>query len=182
LAGPRPAVPTEEPEAEARAPRRRHPVRTTVVLVVLVGLLGGLVWGGWAYTQQQYYVGVDNDQVVIFRGIPGQVAGLHLSRVYARPDTPVNINQLKKAAQERVKQGISADSASDAEDKLRRLLDPSSGNLCDPSPQPVPSDVTSPELSPSAGGPTPSGSAVPSESPSPSPSVTASPTPTLPPC
>src|SRR4051794_11425653 len=106
LSGPRPAAPTEEPADDVRQHRRRHPVRTAVVLVALAGILGGLLWGGWYYTQQQYYVGVDGEQVVIYRGIPGEVAGLHLSSVYARPGTTVTVRQLKSAAQDRVKQGI----------------------------------------------------------------------------
>ncbi len=178
LSGPRPAAPTEEPPEDVRQHRRRHPVRTVVVLVVLVGILGGLLWGGWFYTQQQYYVGVDHNQVVIFRGIPGQVAGLHLSSVYSRPAPAISVDQLKKAAQERVKQGISADNAADARDKLRKLLDPSSGNLCDPSPSPVPSDSTpSVGLSGDPASPQP-----PAGSVSPSESLGASPSPTLPAC
>src|SRR5947208_8760194 len=43
---PRSAVP-EPPEEEAAERPRRHPVRTAVLLIVLLGLLGGGTWGGW---------------------------------------------------------------------------------------------------------------------------------------
>ncbi len=185
LSGPRPAAPTEEPADDVRQHRRRHPVRTAVVLVALAGILGGLLWGGWYYTQQQYYVGVDGDQVVIYRGIPGEVAGLHLSSVYARPGSTVTVKQLKSAAQDRVKQGISAESAADAQEKLRRLLDPTSGNLCDPSASAGPSAPTlEPSGSPSSLAVTASpGTAAPATpGVDASSSVTASPSPTLPAC
>src|SRR5262249_1118241 len=79
---PRGAVP-EAPDEEASSERpRRHPVRTAVLLVVLLALLGGGLWGGWSWTQTQYYVGATPDGwVAVYQGIPGQIAGLHLSRV-----------------------------------------------------------------------------------------------------
>ncbi len=42
-----------------------------------------VLWGGWTWTQRQYYVGATPDgMVAVFQGIPGQIAGLHLSRVH----------------------------------------------------------------------------------------------------
>ncbi len=184
LSGPRPAVAQEPPEMLVSPPRRRRPLRTAVILVVLLAILGGLVWGGWFYTQQQYYVGVDNNQVVVMRGVPGEIAGLRLSSVYRRPETPVNLNQLKKHAQDRVKEGIAADSAADAWDKLTKLLAPGGDNLCDPSA--TPTVEPSPDASAASPSTAISATASPALTPS-SPSATASgvevgPTPTLPPC
>jgi PPM family protein phosphatase len=157
LQPPRAAVP-ETAEEENERPKR-HPVRTAVLLVVLLVLLGGGTWGGWAWTQQQYYVGATPDGVIaVYQGIPGQIAGLHLSRVHHTE--PVTLDQLTKVAQDKVKQGISASSASDAEQKYRDLIDPANHNLVVPRPCP-----------PSAAG---SSSASPSASPSISPSPTAS--------
>ena len=52
---------------------KRHPIRTTLILVVLAGLLGGGLWFGWRYTQSKYYVGVTDDgTVAVFQGIPGR--------------------------------------------------------------------------------------------------------------
>src|SRR2546423_3423427 len=51
LANPRPAAPEESTDADQEDERpRRHPVRTTLVLLVLLALLGGGVWLGWRYT------------------------------------------------------------------------------------------------------------------------------------
>jgi PPM family protein phosphatase len=42
----------DEPERS-----RRHPVRTAVLLSVLLVALGGGLWAGWSWTQKQFYVG-----------------------------------------------------------------------------------------------------------------------------
>jgi protein phosphatase len=144
------------------------------------------VWGGWFYTQQQYYVGVDHDQVVVMRGIPGEIAGLRLSSVYRRPDTTVHVNQLKKHAQDRVKEGISASSAADAWDKLSKLLAPGSDNFCDPSASPAPSPGAPDASAGPSGGVSPSPTGSPALTPSAptasSPGTDVAPSPTLPPC
>jgi protein phosphatase len=130
LARPRPAAPETSPEAEEEDERpRRHPVRTTLVLLVLLGLLGGGVWLGWRYTQSQYYIGATDDGVVaVFRGVPGQVAGLHLSSEQERSST--TLNELTKSAQDAVKEGIPATNVSDARRKLTLLTsdDPTNSN------------------------------------------------------
>src|SRR5262245_57642147 len=133
-----PRSPTPEPVAEDYPERpRRHPVRTTVLVVMLLAVLGGGLWYGWHVTQSQYYVGATPDgAVVVYRGIPGQIAGLHLSKVYAVPASPVSLNNLTKVAQDRVKEGILADSAADAQRKLQDLVDPANGNLVCPSSTP----------------------------------------------
>ena len=46
-------------------------------------MLGGGLYFGWSYTQSRYYVGAtDDDQVVIFKGVQGEVIGLKLNTVY----------------------------------------------------------------------------------------------------
>jgi protein phosphatase len=155
-APPRPAQPDSnayEPEPEPR----RHPVRTTLLLLLLLGLLGGGLYTGWRYTQQQYYVGAtESGQLAIFRGVPGQIAGLDLSSVNRTSDT--RLEELTTVAQDRVKQGIQADSQADAERRLNQLVDnePSNPNLkpiC-PSAGGYPASVasTAPSVRPSSGG------------------------------
>src|SRR5215831_5701082 len=64
LTQPREVVPAEEETEEAEAGPRRHPIRTALILVILVALLGGGLWGGWRYTQSKYYVGVTPDGTI----------------------------------------------------------------------------------------------------------------------
>jgi serine/threonine protein phosphatase PrpC len=165
-APPRPAQPDsnafEHPEPEPR----RHPVRTTVLLLLLLGLLGGGLWTGWRYTQQQYYVGAtDSGQLAVFRGVPGQIAGLDLSSVNWTSEA--RLEELTTVAQDRVKQGIQADSKADAQRRLRQLVanEPSNPNLkpiC-PSAGAYPSTVASAQPSiplPSASSPSAPGRSV----------------------
>jgi PPM family protein phosphatase len=162
LASPRPAAPEESTDADEEDERpRRHPVRTTLVLLVLLGLLSGGVWLGWRYTQSQYYVGATDDGVVaVFRGVPGQVAGLHLSSEQERSST--TLNELTKSAQDAVKEGIPASNASDARRKLTLLTsdDPTNSNKLPPCQPPPSTEPSGPSQGPTpTAGPTPSATA-----------------------
>jgi PPM family protein phosphatase len=53
----------------------------TLGVIVLVGLLAG---GGWFLVSQQYYVGLDGEQVVIYRGVDAAVGPLELARIAER--------------------------------------------------------------------------------------------------
>ncbi|MDG4773985.1 PP2C family serine/threonine-protein phosphatase [Solwaraspora sp. WMMD792] len=153
LSAPRAAVP-EPADAAAAAPDddpqrpRRRPLRAAIVLVVLVGILGGGVWAGWAYTQRQYYVGATGDgQLAIFQGMPGEVAGVSLSTVHQTSD--LALDDLTTVAQDRVKRGIHAGSEAEAQRHLLELTrdDPGNPNLkpiCPPSPSPTPSPTPTP--------------------------------------
>ncbi|MEO3926329.1 PP2C family serine/threonine-protein phosphatase [Micromonosporaceae bacterium B7E4] len=165
LSPPRPASPepTETEPAgdddESERPRR-HPLRTAVIVVALLGVVGAGLWFGWDYTQRQYYVGATDDgQLAVFQGVPGRIAGLDLSNVHAT--SPTKLDDLTDAAQEQVKQGIQADDEPDAERRLAELTNEDPGNpnlkpLCQPSatpgPTPTPSATTP---TPSAPTPTP---------------------------
>jgi protein phosphatase len=132
LAAPRPAAP-EQADFGAGNRRddserpRRHPVRSAVLLAVLLGLLGGGLWAGWKITQQQYYVGATEDgKIAVFQGVPGQIAGLHLSSVHHTSST--ELDELTSVAQERVKQGIQAKNEADAQRRLDELTRDEPGN------------------------------------------------------
>jgi protein phosphatase len=151
-----------EPEpAQEEEPRpKRHPVRTTVLLVVALGVLGGLLWGGWTWSQSQYYVGATPDgMVAVFQGVPGQIAGVHLSKVHQPSDT--RVGDLTRVAQDKVRQGIPADNEADAQRKLADLIDPANGNIVAACPSP-----STPAVAPSS-----SGSAVPTSPGSTSPNA-----------
>lgn len=152
---PRPAVPAaaepapEESGAPTPARRRWRPVRTAILLAALLGLLGAGLWYGWNVTQSNYYVGATEDgRVAVFRGVPGQVAGLELSRVHATSDVPVE--DLTTVAQERVRNGdIRRGDPQDAEVRMRELIREYLKPLCpDPTPTPAPSPTVTPTPDP----------------------------------
>jgi protein phosphatase len=189
LAAPRPPVPEPEEEARARAAAnardeaarpKRHPVRTVILLVVLLGLLGGGLWYGWSVTQSRYYVGATDDgTVAIFKGVPGKIAWIDLSEVVEQ--STLKLDDLTPAAQSTVRQGIEVDNLDQAKEKLAALTDPdnpSRKQAC-PTGGPAPSPSLS-STGAAAPGTTLSGSAVPT-SPAASteaPPTTASETPT----
>jgi serine/threonine protein phosphatase PrpC len=131
LQAPRPAQPQPEPAAFEREPApKRHPIRTALLVLVLLGVLGGGLWLGYRYTQDQYYVGAtEAGQLAIFQGVPGEIAGINLSDV--NETSPARLEDLTAVAQERVKQGIHADNQDDAHRRLDELTDdvPSNPNL-----------------------------------------------------
>jgi len=154
LAAPRASAPESlalaEPVGRDDDPERprRHPLVVAGVLVVLVSILGGGIWAGWSYTQRQYYVGATDDgQLAIFRGMPGEIAGVSLSAVHET--SGIELDDLTTVAQERVKQGIPARNRSDARYRLGELTsdDPANPNLkpiCPPVPTPTPTPTPTP--------------------------------------
>lgn len=167
---------------------QRRPMRALIMMSVLVLLLGGGLYAGWFYARSQYYVGVTDDgTVAVFRGIPGEVAGVHLSSEHTRSTTKAS--DLTDVAQQALKQGIPAGNEADAK---RKLADITKGNLkaCPPGPMPsggdpsVSSGPGEPSGSPGAavqpslpadGSPVPSASPFPSGQPSASASASAPP-------
>ncbi|MBX6391613.1 MAG: serine/threonine-protein phosphatase, partial [Frankia sp.] len=101
---------------------------TVVVVLVVIGA------AGWAWVRNQYYVGVDNEQVAIFQGV--DFAGL--SSVHSRHGP---LSEVPEAFQAEVRRGIPADSLEDAEKIIEeRLL----GSATRPSPSPTRSSSPSP--------------------------------------
>jgi PPM family protein phosphatase len=82
-------------------------------------LLGGGVYGAWWYNQQQYYVGVHDGYVAIFRGTNQSVAGISLSSLLS-PST-LQVNQLGTNDQTTISQTIAKSSVSDAEALITQL-------------------------------------------------------------
>ncbi|RZU50963.1 protein phosphatase [Krasilnikovia cinnamomea] len=146
LQAPRPAQPEATADDREDPEPRRHPVRTSMLVLLLFATLGGGLWLGWQYTQDQYYVGATPaGQIAIFRGVPGQIAGLDLSSV--NETSAARLDDLTTVAQDRVKQGIHADSRPDARRRLAELTSdvPTNLNLkpiCPPSG--TPSETTAP--------------------------------------
>lgn len=71
------------------APRKRHPVRMTAILLLLVAIVVGALFAARVYIHTQYYVGVRNAQVTVFRGVPESVVGVNLSSVKESTGIPV---------------------------------------------------------------------------------------------
>jgi protein phosphatase len=110
-AGRRPYDDDEDDYAQQHEGKRRWPI-VTMLLVLLVLLIGGGLYGGWRYVQGQYYVGVQNGNVAIFRGINQNLAGISLSSLITRTGLP--ISQVVASNQAMIRQTIPASSLADA--------------------------------------------------------------------
>ncbi|HYK28715.1 MAG TPA: protein phosphatase 2C domain-containing protein [Streptosporangiaceae bacterium] len=107
--GPRPTMPGSQPSANMNGskvdaaalpdvgggyddlgePRRRWPLVTGILAVLVLVIAGGLYFG-YKATQNQYYVGSDANHVVIYRGINQKIAWVNLSSVYQRTNVPTS--------------------------------------------------------------------------------------------
>nr|WP_202627860.1 Stp1/IreP family PP2C-type Ser/Thr phosphatase [Cellulomonas sp. APG4] len=88
------------------------------VLVVLAALGAGGVLG-YRWTQEQYYVGVSEDRIAVFQGIPQTVGPLELSSVVETSGT--RVDELPEFMRERVRRALPADSLAEARERLADL-------------------------------------------------------------
>jgi PPM family protein phosphatase len=101
--------PKRRGRARGRGMRRARRVFT--VLLVLVLLSAGAL-AGKNFVYSRYWVGFEGDQVAIFRGVPGDVAGLRLNSLVER--STVTREQVPPAYVLSLENGITASSLADA--------------------------------------------------------------------
>jgi hypothetical protein len=132
----------DEPEEEPRGRRRGWLVlAASVVVLVAVGV------GAWAWTQTQYYVGVADGQVAIYRGLPQSLGPIELSQVVETTD--VAVDDLRSAyLRERVTETIHADSLAAAQAQVALLGLDTTTPLPAPTVDPFPSSSSSPVQTP----------------------------------
>ncbi|GAB4067886.1 protein phosphatase 2C domain-containing protein [Angustibacter speluncae] len=162
-----------------------RPSRGTIARRVLGGLLvlavlaGGL-YGAWVWSQRQYFVGVDGDQVAIYRGLGSDLGPLELSQVDERTGPP--LEALRPVDRDAVERGIGADDLADARRTVANLW--SGSSECEPETVVVrPSPSSSPGPTTTAGGTAttpgapPATTAAPTPTPTPTPSTSTLPLP-----
>ncbi|MCY7365485.1 MAG: protein phosphatase 2C domain-containing protein [Frankiaceae bacterium] len=116
--------------------------RTAVVSAVVLALLAVGAGAGWAYVRAQYYVGMQDEQVAIFRGVTGSVAGVRLSSVESTTD--LSSERLDRIVLNQLGNGIVAADRDDAQSIVDRLEQ--RFPECDPTPTatPTPSPTAAP--------------------------------------
>ena len=101
-----------QPKRSSRSGRRRWPIVTTSLVVLLAVVVGG-GYIAWRWSQDQYFVGADSKgQVVIFRGVNQKIAGVSLSHPYQQ--TGIQLSQVPSPYQQTVKATDTASSLSSA--------------------------------------------------------------------
>lgn len=109
-------------EDRRRAQRRRIGWLAAVVLVIAA--IGGALFVGYQWTQTRYYIGADEDSVVIYQGVQASLGPISLSTPI--DDTDILLADLPDFDRSKVEQTISARSLLDAEaivDRLRKTAE-----------------------------------------------------------
>ena len=162
-----------DPEAlryAPRPPRRFRWVKRLVALAVLLGLLVAAASAAYGWSQRQYYVAFDGDQVAVYRGIQSDLPWPTMNRVHSTTEVTRQSLPAYRAAQ--VTEGIPADDPDHADEIVAELT--GFARKCpEPEPEPEPSPSPSPSPTQRTQDGTRDGKA--SESPSAEPS----PTPTI---
>jgi protein phosphatase len=97
----------------ARSKRPVSPWRRIVAAVVGLGLVAAVVFAAQAFISSRYWVGFDGDEVVIYQGLKGDVAGIQLSRVVQRMN--IRKPQVRPTLVAALENGQPKDSLADAQ-------------------------------------------------------------------
>jgi protein phosphatase len=147
---PAPPPPTPTPPTGGGPSARRRPLRTLLVAVAVLAVLVAVAVGTYIWALGHWFVSVDgtgdDEQVAVFRGLDVSIVGFDFFEL--DEDTGLAVADLTPAARSRVRDGITANDAEDADRILDALRDqrlplcpkPSSGADTPPS---LPSDPAS---------------------------------------
>ncbi|MEV6506535.1 Stp1/IreP family PP2C-type Ser/Thr phosphatase [Streptomyces sp. NPDC051642] len=153
--------------------------------VLTLAVIGGALYGGWRWTQTQYFVGANGEHVALYRGISQDLAWVSLSKVEKdHPD--IELKYLPPYQQKQVKATIAEGGLQDAQKKIADLSVQASAckkeserESAATKPSGTTGTTSTSLTSKATPKPTPSNSASTSTSPSPTPSATPSPGPSL---
>jgi PPM family protein phosphatase len=91
-------------------------------VIVLLGVIG---LGGYIVLSRSWFVGIDDGEVAIFRGLPDEVAGISLSRVAER--SGVEVADLPERLVRPLRSGITEESLVAAQARVDNLADMAEG-------------------------------------------------------
>ena len=109
----------EQARYAPRPPRRFVWVRRLLAAAIVVGVVWVAAAAAWSWSQEQYYVGQQDGQVVIFRGINADLPGVSLSSPYET--TNVELDRLSDFDAGKVREGIDAGDLEDARSTVESL-------------------------------------------------------------
>ncbi|MGW1025517.1 Stp1/IreP family PP2C-type Ser/Thr phosphatase [Streptomyces sp. NPDC002577] len=102
-------------------PRKgRRWLKRSFYSVLALAVIGGGLYGGYRWTQTQYYVGPNDEHVALYRGISQDLAWVSLSKVEKdHPD--IELKYLPPYQRKQVEATIAEGSLGDARDKVEEL-------------------------------------------------------------
>jgi serine/threonine protein phosphatase PrpC len=107
--------------AETRRKLRWRAVRITALWLLFAGVVVGVIFGAYQYTQTRYFVDVFDGQVTVFQGINEQLGPLNFSSPYLVSD--INIEDLPQFQQTLIERSISVESLDEALRLIEQLQD-----------------------------------------------------------
>jgi protein phosphatase len=98
----------------------RRWLKRSFYIVLTLAVIGGGLYGGYRWTQTQYYVGANDEHVALYRGISQDLAWVSLSKV--EKDHPeIELKYLPPYQQKQVKATITGGGLADAKSKIDEL-------------------------------------------------------------
>lgn len=142
-------------DTDARPVSKRRPWIGVLVTLIILGGLGYAAWWGYGWTQRQYFVGVSDGEVAVYRGIPASAGPLTLATPVELTGTAVD--ELPDFWADRLDGTIRAGSLTEARERAERLIaeaapEPSPSPAVSPSPTDEPLPEASPTPSPTRSG------------------------------
>lgn len=130
-------------EDRRRAKRRR--LGWIAGALVVIAMLGVTAFAAYSWTQTRYFIGADEDSVVIFQGVQQNIGPITLSTPIE--DTDILLANLPPYQRASVERTITARSLSDAMAIVDRLRAGADANAIEqtPLPTPMPTPVDTPE-------------------------------------
>ncbi|WP_164419085.1 Stp1/IreP family PP2C-type Ser/Thr phosphatase [Streptomyces salinarius] len=108
------------PDDFVKPRKNRKWLKRSLYTVLALAVIGGGTYGGWRWTQTQYYVGTNDDHLALYRGISQDLAWVSLSKV--QKDHPeIELKYLPPYQQKLVEATIAEDDLNDARAKIEEL-------------------------------------------------------------
>ncbi|MEV5079362.1 Stp1/IreP family PP2C-type Ser/Thr phosphatase [Streptomyces sp. NPDC056159] len=100
--------------------KNRRWLKRSFYSVLALAVLGGGLYGGYRWTQTQYFVGANEEHVALYRGISQDLAWLKLSKIHT--DHPeIELKYLPPYQQQQVKATITEGGLTNAQKKIDEL-------------------------------------------------------------
>ncbi|MGW2345777.1 Stp1/IreP family PP2C-type Ser/Thr phosphatase [Streptomyces sp. NPDC001661] len=100
-------------------PRRRW-LKRSLYTVLALAVIGGGLYGGYRWTQTQYYVGTNEEHVALYRGISQDLAWVSLSKV-DKDHPEIQLKYLPPYQRKQVDATIAEGDLAAAQDKIQEL-------------------------------------------------------------
>lgn len=136
-------APFEDEDFDETTPPGRSPLPAIAAMLLIAAVIAAAIWAGWSWSQKQFFVGTDGENVVIYQGLPQDLGPISLSQPIEVTD--VQMDSLAPVVQDRVRATVSAADRADADAIVARLerevaMEESPTSRESPVPTPAPSD------------------------------------------